>query len=347
MKFRVRQSRASDVVGSEGDLPNYTTMSRITLSGWAAIGWGLVTAVIGSIICLAAAGLIGGTKHAPDWVIWAGGIVFVVGGVTMCSHGIFGLVIASSSRRDVMLHPDEEWRGDYVWSVAAGNPGMKSRESGWWMMTGLGMLIVVCFTMVSTWVSVTGPGGMTGAFLWFMSGFMYFCFVICTLVFLSQLISALRYGTPRMVYETMPVGRGEILKGRVRCPRGFGSLDRITICLRHVEEYYEQRPRSGKKSATKVSCRGKVVDKWVIDDVQRQLSDPMSAGADAGFGSGEIPIAFLLPENAADTQASERPASFWDLEVRGEAKGVDFVHRFAVPVYSGGVDSGGSGSDAG
>ena len=118
-----------------------------------------------------------------------------------------------------------------------------------------------------------------------------------------------------------------MLTGRVVCARGFGALDRVTIVLRWVEERYDKVPRSGGKDKTVIRCRGPASDVWLIEDVAAAL------GADERSGSGEIPIAFLVPEDAEETRASERPARFWDLEVRGEARGVDFVHRFVVPVY--------------
>lgn len=326
MYIRARMSQSTAPVGVEGELPNYTTLSRTTIGGWSAILFGALTIGMSVYIGLAVLGVVGGTKHAPDWVLWAAALVFGIGGLMLAVYGVVDLIISRRSARDAMLHPEDAWRADYVWSSAMGKPGMKSRESGWWVMSMLGMLIVVCFTMVSTWVSMTGPGGLVGVFLWFMSGVMYLCFLLFGWVFVKQVLAAFRYGMPRVVYETMPIRAGEMLNGRVLCPRGFGALDRVTITLRHVVERYERVPSSSGKQKSKVRCRGIATDQWVIEDVKTQLGD--------GSGQGELPVVFLIPEDAQDTRASARPARYWDLEVRGEAKGVDFVHRFAVPVYS-------------
>lgn len=319
-------SRASDVVGSEGSLPNYAPMSKSSVSGGSAFFFGLMTLLAGSWIGLAAAGYASGTKHAPDWVLWAGSTVFLAAGIIMCLQGITDLNQRRRGRRDAMLHPDEIWRADYVWSDADSLHGMKSRDSGGWGVHVMGLTIVVCFTMVSTWVSATASGSDPWIFLWLMTGVMYLVQVIVLVWFAKLVLRAIRYGSPRMVYESVPVRPGGMVMGTVVCPRGFRLLDRVSITLRYVVESYQASPSSGRKEKSRVSCRGKVYDSWVIDDVPAQLG---------GVGTeGRIPIAFLIPEDAEDTRASDRPARFWDLEVRGEAKGVDFVHRFAVPVYS-------------
>jgi hypothetical protein len=326
MRIRVGMSRASDVVGSEGMLPNYTSISKSTMSSSSAIVFGLITLLVGGWIGMGAAGIASGTKHAPDWVLWAGSVVFLSAGLMMFVQGLVDLNQQRRRRRDAIMHPDELWRADYAWMDAGSGSGMKSRDSGGWGVHAMGLTIVVCFTMVSTWVSVSASGNDPVIFLWFMTGVMYLVLVI-VLIWLGTLaLRVIRYGSPRMVYETLPVRPGALVNGTVLCPRGFQSLERISITLRYVIESYQDSPSRGRRGKSRVSCRGKVHDSWVIDDVSAQLG---------GFGTeGQIPIAFLIPEDAEDTKASDRPAQFWDLEVRGEAKGVDFVHRFAVPVYS-------------
>jgi hypothetical protein len=45
-----------------------------------------------------------------------------------------------------------------------------------------------------------------------------------------------------------------------------------------------------------------------------------------------------LPNEADLTTAlSQRPARFWELEVRADTPGVDYHSRFLLPVYAGGL----------
>lgn len=327
IRFGLRQNRSE--VGVEETLADYPALSRTTIGGWVAVGCGLGTLGVSGVIVLAVMGVISGTKSAPDWVLWCGAAVLAIGGVVLCMHGVSDLVRARRARLDAGAHPDEPWRLDYAWVGAGSARGMRSRESGWWVLWGLALLIVACLALVSVWFSGTGPGGVGGVFLWCMSGIVLFALVVYACVFVRRAAAALRYGPPRVVYETMPARPGEMLTGRVVCPRGFGALERVTLTLRWVEERYEKVPVSGGKDKTKITCRGTASDVWVIDDVAAAL------GADERSAQGELPIAFLIPQDAGSTRASERPARYWDLEVRGEARGVDFLHRFVVPVYGG------------
>lgn len=317
-------SRASDEVGSEGMLPNYTPISMIGMPWHASMVFGTAMFAAGSWVGMIAAGYVGGTKNAPDWVLWAAAVVFLAGGALIIGYGVADLMKRTRGKRDALLHPDEGWRADYVWMDADSLPGMKSRDSGRWGMHAMGLLMVGCFTAISTWVSMTVPRTGIHFFLWTMTGVMYLVQLVVVIWIVKMVLRAIRYGTPRVVFESMPVRSGGMVTGTVMCPRGFRMLDRISITLRYVVESFEHV--SNQNSKKQIVCRGKVHDSWVIDDVSAQLG---------GFGTeGQIPIAFLIPEDAEDTNASDRPARFWDLEVRGEAKGVDFVHRFAVPVYS-------------
>ena len=194
------------------------------------------------------------------------------------------------------------------------------------MVWGVALVIVVGLEAMGVWVALTARG-VGAVFMWFMVGIGALCVLIYALVFVKKVIGAVRYGAPRVVYETIPVRPGEMLAGRVLCPRGFGALEKVTITLRFVEEKYEDVPRVGKKPKSVVRVYGTTSDVWVIEDVRGALG--------AGGGAGVLPVSFVVPGDARETCARERPARFWDLEVRGEARGVDFLHRFLVPVYGG------------
>ena len=56
-------------------------------------------------------------------------------------------------------------------------------------------------------------------------------------------------------------------------------------------------------------------------------------GASVG-GSWNLPIGLRLPVGPYETRLAERPPRYWELDVRGEAPGVDFGATFLVPVYA-------------
>lgn len=326
MYIRVTTPSNDAPIGETVELRNYPTLSKTTVSGWGAIGFGLMALSCAVFVGLAVTGMIGGTAFAPDWVLWVCAGVFGLAGLLLCVYGVVDLVVGYRSKLEARAHPGEVWRADSVWGDAGSARGMKSRESGWWVVWGVALVIVVGLESVGVWVALTARG-VGAVFMWFMVGIGALCVLIYALVFVKKVIGAVRYGAPRVVYETIPVRPGEMLAGRVLCPRGFGALEKVTITLRFVEEKYEDVPRVGKKPKSVVRVYGTTSDVWVIEDVRGALG--------AGGGAGVLPVSFVVPGDALETCARERPARFWDLEVRGKARGVDFLHRFLVPVYGG------------
>ncbi|HEX9793842.1 MAG TPA: hypothetical protein VGC54_07635 [Planctomycetota bacterium] len=51
-------------------------------------------------------------------------------------------------------------------------------------------------------------------------------------------------------------------------------------------------------------------------------------------GGDALPVAFEVPAMAAATALSARSARYWELELRGFARGADLVARFPLPLYA-------------
>ena len=97
----------------------------------------------------------------------------------------------------------------------------------------------------------------------------------------------------------------------------------MIIDLRFIEEQYETRG-SGKNRSQQVIC------------YQRYHVNRTLKGKDVSL-SGSLSLEWDLPEDPEFSSAlSQRPARFWELEVRADTAGVDYHSRFLLPVYAGG-----------
>jgi len=305
------------------ELLNYPAISTTAMRGWRVLGFGIATLGV-CVLCVQIwRGSIVGNADAPLWLIGVIGITFGVVGVMMIIYGIMDVQSDRRKRRAALTHPGEPWRGDYDWSRAASPQGMGSRDSARWWVHTLGLAALLSLAAISNWLAYDAWGG--GLDAWFLV-FMAFVMDLIVLVFvgiaLRRLVMRARFGSPRVVFDRVPVRPGEMLGARM-IARGLDRAGRVVVTLRDVGEVYSERRRGrGNKPRIVIECVELDAFEQVIDDVASRIAK-----------DGTLAIEFRIPEHAASSALSERPARFWDIEVRAEMRGVDFVHRFAAPVY--------------
>ncbi|MFG0246742.1 MAG: hypothetical protein ACF8MF_11910 [Phycisphaerales bacterium JB052] len=310
-------------------LPNYPAISNTTVFGWSAVGIGLLPMMVGVLCVLRWQGVIGGKVGAPLWVIGMAGVVFVLAGLMLVMYGLQDLRRDARRRRALLTHPREPWRGDYDWSRAMALRGMRSRDARRWWAHGLGLGIVLAMASITNWVAFDAWGSGIGA--WFMLIMAFFMNLIAVLVIALAIRRGLmrwRYGSPRIMFDRVPVRPGQTLRARV-ITRGLRRADGLRVTLRYVIEVYGERKTSHGKAKQVIECQSHDTYEWVSEDVDAHLG-----------GDGTLPIEFAIPDAAPASQLHQRPARFWDLEVHAQMRGVDFVHRFAVPVYSSDLPTG-------
>ncbi len=61
---------------------------------------------------------------------------------------------------------------------------------------------------------------------------------------------------------------------------------------------------------------------------------PVGAMAGRFDGGWNLPIELPLPRGPYETRLADHAPRHWELEVRGEARGVDFGAMFLLPVYA-------------
>lgn len=310
--------------GGGRELLNYPSISYTTMRGWSVVGFGIAMLGVCVFCVLIWQGIVTGQSNAPLWVIGMVGVTFGFAGLLLIIYGLGDLRSDARKRLAGQTHPSEPWRGDYDWSNAMALHGMRSRDSRRWWLHVLGLAILLAMASISNWIAIDEWGsGVDGWFLLVMAVFMDLFVVLVIGLAIRRLLMRTRYGSPLIVFDCVPVRPGEMLRARVHS-RGLNQVDRIVVTLREVAEIYEKRRSSrNRKPKQVVVCKELEAYESVIDDVRSQLS-----------GDGTLPVEFMIPESARSCTLHDRPARFWDLEVHGQMRGVDFVHRFTVPVYA-------------
>jgi len=292
-------------------------VSRTTIHGWPSVILGSPFAGMGTFILL-----IGLEKiemdpskiHAPMWVIAVFGLMFLLAGLSFIWHGLDGVRRKAKIKTVKTTRASSPWLWDYEWQ-ALGISDNKLKE----VMRGLIMLIVVGVFLAPFhwWAFVSDEGSLMVKMmvvffdLAFGLGGGYY--------FLNNLALYLKYGNSRLRFSNFPFLLGDKLSVvLVDLP---AEINQLQLDLRFIEEQYETRG-SGKNRRQEVRCYQLYHEDRALED--REVTS-----------SGKLSLEWDLPEDPELTSTlSQRPARFWELEVKADTPGVDYHSRFLLPVYA-------------
>ena len=137
--------------------------------------------------------------------------------------------------------------------------------------------------------------------------------------FLNNLGMFLKYGNSRLRFGNFPFLLGDKLSViLVDLPSEINQFQLDLIC---IEEKYEIHQR-GQERESKVVC-------YQLYHESRTLS-----GREV-VASGKLSLEWDLPgDPELASTLSQRPARFWELEVKADTPGVDYHSSFLLPVYA-------------
>ena len=255
-----------------------------------------------------------GKVHAPMWIIALFGLLFVLAGLSFIWHGLGGVRRKAKIKIVKTTRASSPWLWDYEWQ-ALGISDNKLKK----VMHGLIMLIVVGAFLAPFhwWAFVSDEGSfMVKAMVVFfdlvfgLGGGYYF---------LNNLALFLKYGNSRLRFSSFPFLLGDTLSVvLVGLP---SEINQLQLDLRFIEEQYETRG-SGRNKESRVVC-------YQLYHEERILKGREVAS------SGKLSLEWGLPNEPEMTSTlSQRPARFWELEVKADTPGVDYHSRFLLPVYA-------------
>jgi hypothetical protein len=295
-------------------LANHRPQNATTINGWSSVLFGVPFMVAGSWIGWFALDKLRGQKHAPDWLIGLVAGMFFFSGAFFAVHGMRGVMRKRSYLREAAKRPSEPWLYDFHWR----REGIAFSAFDDMLERLLAAMVWTTFLVPFAWVGMNVGGawpflaavgifGSLGLIFWFR--------------WAQMLLDLLRYGNSFLTYESLPFAIGGTLRARLRSPGHLRSIDQITFTLRCVREEYVVTG-SGQDRSTRVVCYE------IYKEVMTCDRDRLT-----GLAGNDIPIEFRLPADQPATNLAAAPPTYWEIEAKGKARGVDYQAVFLVPVY--------------
>jgi hypothetical protein len=299
------------------ELKGREPVSRTTIHGWPSVILGSPFAVAGTFILLMGLGKIEvdpGKVHAPMWIISLFGLLFLLAGLWLVWHGLDGVRRKSKIKDVKTTRAASPWLWDYEWQ-ALGISDNKLKK----VMRGLIMLIVVGAFLAPFhwWAFVSDDGSLMVTIIVVIFDLIFG--LAGGYYFFHNLALYLKYGNSRLRFDNFPFLLGDKLSVALA---GLPSeINELQLDLRFIEEKYERRG-SGRNKESRVVC-------YQLYHEERTLKGREVAP------SGKLSLEWNLPEQPDMTSTlSQRPARFWELEVKADTPGVDYHSRFHLPVYA-------------
>jgi hypothetical protein len=123
-----------------------------------------------------------------------------------------------------------------------------------------------------------------------------------------------KFGKGRFVFTKFPFYLGSTLQAKVSNLPPKEKINDLVLKLRFIQE--------------------EIIDSSKVNFLEYFLDQKIFSIQDLDV-DGNLPIEWPLPDNPEfTTNLSERPAKYWELEVKAETSGVDYHERFLLPVYA-------------
>jgi len=291
--------------------------SQTTIHGWPSFFFGIPFAGVGAAGLLMMAGVIPVAPekiNGPQWMIWIFAGFFLFAGLSFMTHGLKGALRRKAIEQLKRRRATSPWEWDFAWSrIGFSRPKWKKPAKTFTMF----FIFLVFLAPFNWWAFVSGEKSFI---LYFVVGLFDLLTVGIFCQFVYHFLQYLKYGTSRILFFAFPFHLGGVLKVGLEGLPNRALIEDLELNLRFIEERYEVRG-TGKNRRSEVVCYQKYLDR-------RKLK------------AEEIPLGpvfemeWPLPDNADYvTRLSERPARFWELEVKASTPGVDYDEQFLLPVY--------------
>jgi hypothetical protein len=299
-------------------LPNHRTQSPEPTRGWVAVVGGVISMAIGTSIGYFALQQ-SPRSHSPIWMIAVFGGVCVLSGFYSLVYGIWGLVRQYAYVRKASERPDEPWSYDFQWQkegIAFSASGDALKKFGqavtWALFIAPCAWIGLHFRGATPFLLGVAIFGIFDLILWFR----------CAKMFLDSQ----RYGNGYLSYGSFPFFLGGKVHAQLRVPRNLSAIEELTLTFRCVREDYVVRGTRmpGNTGTRQVQIACYELFKSVVTYDRSRL---------AAFEGGEIPCDFQIPADQPPTTLAAAPATYWEIEANGKARGIDYEAVFLVPVY--------------
>ena len=254
--------------------------------------------------------------HAPLWVVGFGGAAFVGGGFWLFIHGARGLRRIWNMEHGKQQLPTSPWLWDYPWQAWGTRDNYL--ESA---LTSLIAFIVLGVLLAPfNWIAFIRDDS---SFFWQgVVGLLDLIIIVGVgSQFTTNLNRYLRFGNAKLCFNNFPFFLGKPMSLTLKyLPTDIPTT--LQLDLRCIEEAYEVHGEGENKKSV-VECYQIYKDSKVLE---KKHIEP---GAD-------LHLSWVLPNDKSfSSTPSERPATFWELEVTAERPDINYRSRFILPIYTG------------
>ena len=298
----------------------HPTIPSTSTGGGCLILFGMPFVAVGAFVGALSLGLLpldDARVNGPRWMLTAFGGVFAFAGLAVAGVGVSSLFRERAARKRKEEHPTEPWFWDHAWDTRrAESGGIGGALQGFVLFAFLAAFL----SMFNWWAFFSKDGPLPVKLI-----VMLFDLIALLVLFgaFYALFQDLKYGTSRLHFGRFPFRPGSSLEGGLEASRRMLRAPSIALTLRFIEEVMETHGTGKNRSTTAVL--------YCLHEIKQDLN---AGQFDAGSSAAEIPISIRLP--AGEEYANrllDSPRRYWELEVKAETPGIDYVARFLIPVY--------------
>jgi hypothetical protein len=286
----------------------------------AALALGLLLLALGSSIALVAAGVVparDSSFHAPRLVVGLVGLgTFGVAGAALAVHGVRGVLRSRRATRERLLAPEAPWRWDRAWGRAGEDAPRWSRAMR--AVAGAAFFCVILGAGIAVAFTTDSPAAVrVGVIVLSAIGLVPLWLAV------RRVAEALRYGRTFVRWNPFPAFVGERVTLSFGVTRSAPVFSRMTFRLRCVEERVVERPDAGGSVRAEVAA-------FALFETTRTLD----AADDMPRPRVEAVLPFEIPAGLPGNDLESDLPTYWELDVEGEAPGLDYRMQFLLPVYA-------------
>ena len=311
--MELKQAQTSGRIRLKGHEP----LSQTTIHGWPAMLFGLLFVVMGFPVLSIGTGWMDYTIssiHAPLWVIGVGGGMFMACGMWLMLHGFNGLRRMWNMTNGKRQLPNSPWLWDYDWRAQGSTDNILKKA----LSTLVGLLVFGIFLAPFNWIAFVSEHGF--GFWQILVGF-FDCVIMLGVGgrFITKLKQYLTIGNSTLGYNDFPFYLGRTMSVTLKSVPS--EVTNLQLDLRCIEEAYEVHG-SGEHKKSEVVCYEVYKDSQIIQQENIQ-------------SGGDLHLSWNLPnDKALSSTPSERPAKFWELEVKADRGDSTYHNRFVLPIYA-------------
>ncbi|WP_447968022.1 hypothetical protein [Nitrospira sp. M1] len=303
-------------------LKDHHPLHRRVFYGKLAIAVGLFFVIMGLSILFIRMGWIAGSPfpiYIPLWVLGVGGGTGVSGGIWLIVFGFEDLQRIRNRKHGQQQLPTTPWLWDYPWQAWGSTDNyLKSA-----LRSLAALILFSLFLSPFHWIAFSWE---ERSFFW--QGIVGLLDLVIILSvgdrFVAKLKQYLRFGNSQLAFNDFPFFLGNPMSLTLKnVPTNISTFH---LTLRCIEEVYLS-------DHARHDTRSVVVCYQLYQDIQ--ILEPGNGHAEA-----DLDMLWILPDDTTlSSTPSERPATYWELEVTAEQQGVHYQSRFLLPIYSEHIES--------